>query len=166
MILNLFTLFHVVVSLAGIFSGGIVLAGFINDRPLGCANAFFLTTTLATSVTGFLFPVHHFMPSHGVGIVSLVVLTVALVALYRHHLAGPWRKTYVITAVLALYLNVFVLVAQLFQKVPALHVLAPLGSESPFLMTQLAVMVVFIALGVCAVVRFKGMSGSPATLGG
>jgi hypothetical protein len=162
MILNLFTLFHVVVSLAGIFSGCIVLAGFINDRALGCSNVFFLATTVTTSVTGFLFPVHHFMPSHGVGIVSLVVLSVALAALYRHHLAGAWRKTYVITAVLALYLNVFVLVAQLFQKVPALHVLAPQGSEPPFLMTQLAVLLFFLALGVCAVIRFKGTSGSPA----
>src|SRR6185295_16843981 len=100
----------------------------------------FLIMTVATSVTGFFFPVDHFTPGHLFGILSLLILPVTIFARYRRHLAGPWRLTYVATAMVALYLNVFVLVVQLFRKVPALHALAPTESEPPFQVTQLFVL--------------------------
>ena len=106
MILSAFTLFHVVLSLVGILSGFVVLAGFLTAKRSDGWTALFLTTTVLTSVTGFLFPFHEFLPSHAVGIVSLLVLAVTIPALYVFHLAGPWRLTYVIGAVIALYLNV------------------------------------------------------------
>jgi hypothetical protein len=113
----------------------------------------YLVTTVATSVAGFLFPFHKFMPSHAVGIVSLFALAVTIPAPYVFHLAGPWRRTYVIGAVVALYLNVFVLIAQLFMKIPALKVLAPTQSVPPFLGTQVVGMLVFIVLGTLAAKR-------------
>ena len=156
MILSAFTLFHVVLSLAGILSGFVVMAGFLSAKRSNGWTGLFLTTTVLTSLTGFLFPFHKFLPSHAVGIVSLVVLVVTIPALYVFHLAGPWRRTYVIGAVIALYLNVFVLVAQLFMKVPALKAVAPTQSELPFLGTQMVVMLIFIVLGVFAAKRFPG----------
>jgi hypothetical protein len=157
--MSLFTLFHVLISLVAIFSGLVVVAGMIGDKPLPGWTWLFLLTTAATSVTGFLFPVHHFMPSHGVGIVSLVVLAVAFPARYTFGLSGGWRRTYALTAVIALYLNVFVLVVQAFLKIPALHALAPNGNEPPFAAAQGAVLVLFIALGVAAARGFKGAAG-------
>jgi hypothetical protein len=149
-----FTLFHVALSLVGIFTGFVVLFSLLSARQSNGWTAPFLWTTLATSVTGFLFPFHKFLPSHALGIVSLLVLAVTIPALYVFHLAGPWRRTYVIGAVIALYLNVFVLIAQLFMKVPALKALAPTQSEPPFLGTQVVVMLIFIVLGVLAAKRF------------
>jgi hypothetical protein len=149
-----FTLFHVALSLAGIFAGFVVLFALISARQSNGWTATFLWTTFATSVTGFLFPFHKFMPSHAVGIVSLLVLAVTIPALYVFHLAGPWRRTYVVGAVIALYLNVFVLIAQFFMKIPALKVLAPTQSEPPFLVAQVVVMLIFIVLGVLAAKRF------------
>jgi hypothetical protein len=111
-------------------------------------------------VTGFGFPFFGFLPSHGVGVVSLVVLAVAIVARYVRHLAGGWRRTYVVTAVLALYFNVFVLVVQGFRKVAVLHDLAPTQTEAPFKLAQLVVLLVFIALGVLAVKGFRPASGA------
>jgi hypothetical protein len=146
---------HVVISLIGILSGFVVVFGLIGSNWLDAWTAVFLTTTVLTSVTGFLFPFHKFLPSHGVGIVSLIVLALAIPARYVFDLSGGWRRTYVITATLALYLNVFVLIAQLFMKVPALKALAPTQSEPPFLVTQLAVMALFIVLGVFATIRFR-----------
>ena len=112
-------------------------------------------TTGSTSVTGFLFLFHRFLPSHGVGIVSLIVLALATFALYVRRLAGAWRRTYVIAAVIALYLNVFVLIAQLFQKAPALRALAPTQSEPAFKITQLVVLALFIVLCVLAAMKFR-----------
>ena len=109
---------------------------------------------MATSVTGFLFPFHKFLPSHGVGIVSLLVLPVAIFARYGRHLAGAWRRIYVVTAMIALY-HVFVLIAQLFLKVPALNAMAPTQSEPPFKLAQLVVLVLFIVLAVVAAIRFR-----------
>ncbi len=152
--LALFTLIHVLISLVGIFSGLVVLQGMFNSQRHRWT-ALFLATTVATSASGFGFPFDHLLPSHKVGILSLIVLALALYALYSRKLAGGWRKTYVITAVLALYLNVFVLVVQLFLKVPPLHSLAPTQAEPPFAIAQLAVLVLFIALGVRAVRRFR-----------
>jgi hypothetical protein len=149
-----FTVLHVVISLFGIFSGVIVLVGMLGSRRLEGWTAFFLTTTVLTSVTGFLFPRDHILPSHIVGIISLVVLTIAILALYAYRLAGAWRWIYVTSALLALYLNVFVAVVQSFLKCAFLNALAPTQSEPPFLVAQLAVMAVFIVLGIVAVRSF------------
>jgi hypothetical protein len=155
MILTLFTLFHVALSLAGIGAGFIVVYGLLVSKRLSGWTRFFLATTVLTSATGFLFPVHHFMPSHAVGIISLILLAVAIYALYARHLAGAWRPIYAVTAVLALYLNVFVLVVQLFEKVPALKALAPTQTESPFKVTQLTVLVVFLLLTIFSAIKFR-----------
>jgi hypothetical protein len=153
--LAIFTFVHVLISLIGIVAGLVVAYGLLTARRLDRWTAIFLWATLLTSVTGFMFPVHKFLPSHVLGIISIVVLAVAFPARYQFHLAGAWRRTYVISAMLALYLNVFVLVAQLFMKVPALHVLAPTQSEGPFKLTQLVVLVAFVVLGVLATIRFR-----------
>lgn len=110
---------------------------------------------LATSVTGFGFPVEHFLPSHGVGIISLMALAIAILALYGKHLSGGWRRTYVICAVLALYLNCFVAVVQSFAKIEPLRALAPTQSEPPFAIAQLAVLALFVGLGIAAARRFR-----------
>jgi hypothetical protein len=149
------TFVHVVLSLIGIFSGFIVMFGLFTGKRLDGWTAIFLVSTVATSVTGFLFPFHRFLPSHGVGIVSLIVLAVAILARYTFELAGAWRRTYVISAMIALYLNVFVLIAQAFQKVSALKAMAPTQSEPPFLVAQLVVMAVFVALTIAAALRFR-----------
>lgn len=150
-----FTIVHVVFSLIGIISGFVVTAGLLSSRRLDGWTILFLATTLATSLTGFGFPVERLLPSHVVGAISVVVLAIALYARYRRLMAGGWRSTYVVTAVAALYLNVFVLVVQLFLKVPALNALAPTQTEPPFAMAQLIVLVAFAALGVAAVKRFR-----------
>ena len=117
---------------------------------------------MLTSVTGFFFPFHKLLPSHILGVISLVVLAIAIPARYAFHLAGPWRRTYVITAMIAQYLNVFVLVAQAFQKVPALKALAPTQSEPPFLISQVVVMVIFIGLIIAAAIKFRPDALNPA----
>lgn len=156
------TFIHTVISLVGIATGLVVLfAGYLANQQLPRWTAWFLASTVLTSATGFILPAAHFMPSHGVGILSLLILAVALFALYSKHLSGGWRRTYVITAVIALYLNVFVLVAQLFAKVPALKTLAPTGTESPFKAAQGIALVVFIILGALAASRFHPVT--PAT---
>jgi hypothetical protein len=153
--MSTFTFVHVVLSLIGIFSGFVVVYGLFAADRLNGWTALFLITTILTSVTGFLFPFHKFLPSHGVGTISLIVLAIAIVARYMRHMAGAWRKVYVITAMIALYLNVFVLVAQLFMKVPALKAMAPTGSGPPFLISQIVVMALFIVLTIVAVKRFR-----------
>jgi hypothetical protein len=150
-----FTLIHVAISLVAIASGFVVLFGMFAGKRLDGWTALFLSTTVATSVTGFLFPFHHFMPSHAVGTLSLIVLAVAIVARYRRHLAVSWRWLYVVSAATALYFNVFVLIAQSFQKIPALKALAPTQSEPPFLVTQLIVMLLFVVFTVVAVKKFR-----------
>lgn len=149
-----FTLVHVVLSLVGIFTGLVVLFGMFGSKKLDGWTAVFLATTVLTSVTGFPFPRDHILPSHIVGIISLVVLAIAIFALYSRHLAGSWRWLYVVAAVVALYLNVFVAVFQAFLKVPTLNALAPSQSEPPFLVTQVFVLVIFIVLGIVAVRSF------------
>ena len=153
-----FTTVHVVISLIGIGSGLVVLFGLLGNRWFARWNALFLVTTIATSVTGFGFPFDHLLPSHKVGILSLVLLAIALLALYGRHLAGGWRRTYVISAMASLYLNVFVLVVQLFEKVPGLRALAPTQKEPPFVIAQLVVLVIFVWLTVQAAKRFRGGS--------
>ena len=150
-----FTLFHVAISLIGIASGLVVLYGLLNAQRMSAMTAVFLATTVLTSVTGYFFHRDHILPSHIVGGISLVLLAAAIAAYYAFRLAGYWRPVYVITAVMALYLNVFVLVAQSFLKVPALHALAPKGSEPPFAIAQGIVLLAFVVLGFLAVRRFR-----------
>ena len=153
--MDTFTLVHVVLSLVGIASGFVVLFGMFGGKRLDGWTAVFLATTVLTSATGFFFPFHGVTPGIVIGILSLILLAIALVARYMKLMEGGWRTTYVITSVVALYFNVFVLVAQLFMKVPALHALAPHESEPPFLVAQLVVMVVFIVMGRRAVKGFR-----------
>jgi len=155
MTLATYTLVYVELSLVGIGSGLVVLFGLLAGKRLGGWTGLFLATTVATSVTGFGFPFDHFLPSHSVGILSLVVLAFAMLALYSFHLVGAWRRIYVICAVIALYLNIFVAVVQAFEKVPDLRALAPTQSEPPFAIAQLLVLALFVALGIAAAKKFR-----------
>ena len=150
-----FTQVHVAISLIGIVSGFVVMVGLIRGRRFNRWTALFLVSTVATSVTGFFFPFHGFTPAIIVGIISLVLLAAAIFARYARSLAGSWRWIYVVTAMTSLYLNVFVLIVQLFQKVPALKALAPTQTEPSFLVTQLTTLVIFIALTILAAIRFR-----------
>jgi hypothetical protein len=149
-----FTLMHVLLSLAGIGAGLVVLSGLLTGKLLEAWTAIFLATTAATSLTGFMFPFDHLLPSHKVGILSLVVLAIAVPARYVFRLAGSWRPAYVISAVVALYLNVFVAVVQAFLKVPALTALAPTQKEPPFLIAQLVLLVLSVGLTILAAKKF------------
>jgi hypothetical protein len=149
------TLVHVLLSLIGIVSGFVVLAGMFDSRRLESWTALFLITTVMTSVTGFLFPFTKLLPSHIFGIISLIVLTITAAARYSFRMVGPWRWIYVATALFALYLNVFVLVAQAFLKVPGLKGLAPTQSEPPFAIAQGVVLVFFLYVGVRAAMRYR-----------
>ncbi|HEU4679790.1 MAG TPA: hypothetical protein VFS35_09740 [Terrimicrobiaceae bacterium] len=158
MTLDVFTLVHILISLAGIVSGLVVVGGWLAGRSYAGWTAFFLATTVATSATAFFFPYRGFTPALAVGILSLLLLAVAIYALYVRKLAGIWQRTYLVTALTALYLNFFVLVAQLFQKTPALKELAPTQSEPPFGITQGLVLVVFVLLGIGTLRRFRATS--------
>jgi hypothetical protein len=150
-----YTFFHVALSLVGIASGFVVIHGMLNNRRLDRWTALFLVTTVATSVTGFGFPFEKLLPSHVIGVISLALLAVTIAARYRFKMAGPWRLVYVITALAAQYLDVFVLVVQAFLKVPSLKELAPNQNEPPFAIAQGAVLVAFLVLGVLAAKRFR-----------
>ena len=150
-----FTILHVAISLIGIVSGLIVLVGMLRARRLPGWTALFLATTVLTSVTGFMFPINGLTPAIVVGVISIVILAIALMALYVKHLSGAWRWIYVTTALAALYFNVFVLIVQSFQKVPALQKLAPTQSEPPFLIVQSATLLAFLILGALAARRFR-----------
>ena len=160
--LSAFTKLHVVISLIGILTGLVVMIGLLVGLKLKRWTVVFLISTVATSVTGFFFPFHGVTPAIVVGIISLVLLAGAIVARYAHHLAGHWRWIYVVCAMIALYLNVFVLVVQLFQKVPALKTLAPTQSEPPFAVTQLVVLALFVLLTIIAAIRFRREQPSSA----
>ena len=157
MSLSTFTLLHVIISLAGIGSGFIVLFGLLNGKRLDGWTAIFLTTTVLTSLTGFLFPFEGLKPSYIVGGISLVVLAIAIWARYGGRLAGASRWIYVVSAAVALYLNCFVAVVQAFLKIPALHALAPTGSEPPFLIAQTVVLAIFVWLTWRAAKRFHAV---------
>jgi hypothetical protein len=150
-----FTQFHVMLSLLGILSGIIVVFGMLGSNRMPAMTAIFLASTVATSVTGFLFHFASFGPPEIVGVISLVVLAAAVAALYVFKLAGRWRLIYVVSAVFALYLNAFVGVVQTFQKVPFFHALAPTQAEPPFAVAQGIVLLAFIALGVAAAKKFQ-----------
>jgi hypothetical protein len=158
MIFNLhtFTIVHVIISLIGIGSGFVVLIGLLTSRLLAGWTVLFLVSTVATSVTGFLFPFHGFTPGIALGIISIIVLAIAILARYVGRLVGFRRQTYVITSMVALYLNFFVLIAQSFQKIPALKAVAPTQSEPPFALTQLVVLALFVVLTIVAAFKFRG----------
>jgi hypothetical protein len=149
-----FTLLHVLISLVGIGSGFFVVLGFLSGRRLNGCTALFLATTVLTSVTGFGFPFSHLLPSHIIGIISLVILAIAIPARYLFQLSGVWRGVYVIGSTLALYFNVFVLVVQAFRRVPALKAVAPTQTEPPFLVAQLFFLLIFVTLAILAMLRF------------
>jgi hypothetical protein len=147
--------FHVAISLVGILSGLAMSYGLLLGRNFKVAIAVFLATTILTSLTGFPFPPFGFDPPRAVGVLSLILLIGAVAAYYGFRLGGAWRWIFVACAVAALYLNVFVLVAQGFMKVPALHELAPTQSEPPFAIAQGIVLLIFIALGIWAAIKFR-----------
>ena len=153
--LSAFTTLHVIISLVGIVTGLAAVIGMLTGQRPGGITALFLLTTVLTSATGFLFPADKLLPSHIVGIISLVVLAIALIALYAFHLAGAWRWIYVVTALLAFYFNCFVGVVQSFQKLAFLHTLAPNGNEPPFVIAQVGLIAIFIVIGVIGVRRFR-----------
>lgn len=153
--MSIYTFVHVLISLAAIASGLIVLYGLLRSDRMDGWTLGFLVLTVATSLTGFGFPYHGVTPAITLGIISMIVLIVAIVARYSFGMAGVWRGTYVSTAVAALYFNVFVLVVQAFQKIPPLHALAPQGNEPPFAIAQAAVLIFFLATGYLSIRRFR-----------
>jgi hypothetical protein len=153
--LSLYTIVHVIISLVAIVTGFIAVLEMMANKPLGIWNSIFLWTTIATSVTGFGFPISGVTPGIVVGIISLIFLAAALFALYSHRLTGSWRWIYVACAVVALWFNVFVLIVQSFQKISFLKALAPTQSEPPFQIVQGAALVLMVVLGIMAVRRFR-----------
>jgi lysylphosphatidylglycerol synthetase-like protein (DUF2156 family) len=143
-----FTIIHVIISLAGIASGFVVIDGFLKAKRLDGWNAFFLIMTVLTSVTGFLFPRNGVTPGQIVGAISLALLAVAVLARYPLHFSGAGRWLYVIAAIIAQYFNFAVLIIQSFQKVGPLKDLAPTQSEPPFLVAQVAALVLFVVLAI------------------
>ncbi|MBX9709692.1 MAG: hypothetical protein K2X60_01535 [Xanthobacteraceae bacterium] len=150
-----FTVLHLVISMIAIALGFVVAGGLLSSNRLPGWTALFLVTTILTNATGFLFPFTKLLPSHMVAIISLVLLTIAVYALYGKGLVGKWRFVYVVTSMLALWFNVFVLIAQSFQKVALLNVYAPTGTEPPFAITQGVALVFFVILIFLAVKKFR-----------
>jgi len=161
MSLATFTQLHVIISLIAIISGIVVVLGMLGANRMPGMTALFLITTVATSVTGFMFPMP-FDPADAIGIISLVFLALAILALYTYKLAGAWRGVYVVTAMVALYLNCFVLVVQSFMKIAFFHALAPTQKEPPFAVAQGVVLILFIGLGIAAFRKFRPMTRAPA----
>jgi hypothetical protein len=155
MILQIYTVIHTLISLIAIFTGLTVLFGMIGGKRLDGWTKWFLITAVATTITGFFFPFHGFTPAIGLGIISLPFLALTIFARYPKHLAGPWRWIYVIGAVICLYFNLFVAVVQAFEKIPALHALAPTQTEPSFKVTQLFVLAIFVVLAIAATIRFR-----------
>ncbi|MGE0765258.1 MAG: hypothetical protein AB7L90_02230 [Hyphomicrobiaceae bacterium] len=155
-----FTMVHVVISLVGIVSGIIVAFGMLTGKHLGGLTGIFLATTVLTSVTGFLFKSTSFGASHVFGVISLVLLTLALIALYGRHLNGGWRSIYIATALASLYLNVFVGVVQAFQKIAVFQALAPTQAEMPFIVAQTVVLAIFLIVGWLVPKTFHPLAAS------
>lgn len=147
--------FHVAISLVGIISGLVMLYGLLLNKTFSASITVFLVTTILTSLTGFPLPPFDFDPPRAVGVLSLILLAGAVAAYYGFRLTGAWRWIFVACAVAALYLNVFVLIAQGFSKVPSLHKLAPTQSEPAFAIAQGVALLVFIGLGIAAAVKFR-----------
>jgi hypothetical protein len=155
MILQIYTIIHTLISLVAIFTGVVVVFGMLAGDRLDGWTKWFLVTAVATTITGFFFPFHGFTPAIGLGIISLPFLALTIFARYPKHLAGPWRWIYVIGAVICLYFNLFVLVVQAFEKIPALHAMAPTQTEPPFKFTQLVFFLVSALLAIVAAIRFR-----------
>src|ERR1700726_3513998 len=157
MSLATFTIVHVIVSLIGIVAGILVMSGLLGSGRKPGMTAIFLLFTILTSATGFPFPFEKLLPSHMIGILSLVLLAIACIALYGMKLSGSWRWIYVVTALLSLYFNIFVLIIQSFLKIPALTVLAPGNPPSgpAFAVVQGFVLVVFVFLIIGEIRRFR-----------
>ena len=153
-----FTIVHVIISLIAIAAGLVVLVAMLHSESKPWLTAIFLVTTILTSVTGFMFPIHALTPALITGAISLTVLALTLLALYAFRLMRAWRWVYVVTAIAALYFNCFVLVVQAFQKIGLLRALAPTQSETPFLVAQTVVLVLFLVFGYAAVKRFHPSS--------
>jgi len=134
----------------------------LSSKAVNGWTALFLATTVLTSVTGYFFPRDQVLPSHIVGAISLLILAIAIVALYGHRLARSWRGIYVVSALVALYLNVFVLVAQAFQKVAFLNALAPTQSDPAFIVSEVVVLIILVVLGVGALRSFRPEGSRPA----
>jgi hypothetical protein len=162
--LNTFTIVHVIISLLAIASGLVVFYGLLTGKRFAGLTAFFLATTVATIASGFGFPFTRFLPSHAIGVLSLIILAVAIYARYFQRDSRGWQRVYVATALTALYFNVFVLVVQSFQKIPMLKPLAPTQAEAPFFLAQLAVLVAFLILGYRATARTSKTVISPLQL--
>jgi hypothetical protein len=154
MILHIYTIIHTLVSLIAIFTGLVVVFGMLGGKRLGGWTKWFLITAVATTVTGFFFPFNGLTPAFKLGIISAFVLAITIYARYPRQLAGAWRWIYVVGAVVSLYFNVFVLIVQSFEKIPALYAMAPTQTEQPFKLTQLVVLALFIVLAIVAVIRF------------
>jgi hypothetical protein len=161
--IQILTFVHVLISLVGIASGFVVIFGFLTGRRLDRWTAIFLATTVLTSLTGFFFPIERLTPGLVIGIISLLILAIAIIARYKLHLAGRAGAVYVVCSVIALYFNVLVLIVQSFQKVPPLKALAPTQSEPPFVVTQLIVLGFFVLIAVLSLTRFRGGSISVGT---
>ena len=165
-----FTQLHVIISLVAIISGIIVALGMLSARLMPGMTTLFLITTVATSVTGFMFDtpvdaprvIGSLDPAKIIGLISLIFLGLAILALYGYKLAGSWRGVYVISAIVALYFNCFVLVVQSFQKIAFFHALAPTQKEPPFAVAQLMLLIVFIGLGIAAFKKFRPIAQAPA----
>ena len=158
----LYTQIHVAISLVGIVSGLVVLLAMIKGADRSGWTSLFLVSTVATSVTGFGFPINGFTPALAFGVISLVLLAAAIAARYAFRLLGPWRSIFVVGAIVSLYLNVFVLVVQSFQRIPALRTLAPTGTEAPFAVAQAIVLVLFVWAGVLSIRRYPRVPISAA----
>jgi hypothetical protein len=152
--LSAFTTLHVAISIMAIAAGLVVLRGFLGSHPMNAVTLLFLITTVLTNLTGFLFPFHGITPGIVIGVLSLILLAAAILARYTFQLHGSWRWVYVVSSITALWFNVFVFIVQSFEKVPSLHALAPTGTEAPFKVVQILVLLAFIALGVRAVRNF------------
>jgi hypothetical protein len=153
--LTLFTFVHVVITLVAMAAGLVAIFGMIGNNRTDAMTGTFLLFTVLTSVTGFLFPIHGLTPALILGIMSMLVLAIALAARYVFAMRGAWRWVFVVTAVIAQYFNSFVLVVQSFLKFPALHALAPQGNEPPFAIAQGAVLLFYVVIGYLAVRRFR-----------
>ena len=153
--MTLFTFIHVVISLIAILSGLIVLFGMVNNNRMDMMTAIFLLFTVATSVTGFFFPIQGLTPALIVGTISIALLAVAIAGRYAFAMRGAWRWIYIATAVTAQYFNSFVLVVQSFLKIPVMHALAPSGSEAPFIIAQSIVPLFYVVAGYLAVKLFR-----------
>jgi hypothetical protein len=152
--LSLYTRIHVAISVIAIAAGLVAVRGMLAARILHAVTSLFLITTLLTSLTGFLFPFHGVTPGIVIGILSVILLLGAILALYHFHLAGAWRWIYVVCSVVALWFNVFIFIVQSFEKIPALHALAPTQAEPPFKFAQLLAVIIFAGLGFFAVRNF------------